>query len=80
MLNTSINILVKGNATVHDQERRRIWLGTIARCVKRSGVSKSDSSTLSRIPQFITDQLQWAITGILPSDRAYLIDFVKVYI
>ncbi|CBY36070.1 unnamed protein product [Oikopleura dioica] len=54
----------EGNATVHDQERRRIWLGTIARCVKRSGVSKSDSSTLSRIPQFITDQLQWAITGI----------------
>ena len=70
-----INNIFKGNETVHDQERRRIWLGTIARCVKRSGVSKSDSSTLSRIPQFITDQLQWAITGIYSSDRSYLIVF-----
>ena len=58
----SNNVLI-GNSTEEDQERRRIWLGTVARCVKRSGISRKDDSVLTRIPQYLTDQLQWAITG-----------------
>lgn len=57
----------EGNSTMEDLDRRRTWLGCMARCVKRNGLTRSDPSFLTRLPQFLVDLLEWCSTGI-PND------------
>lgn len=69
----SVTLSGAGNTLSQDIDRRRVWMGCVTRAIRRGGIDPRNDTIISRVPDFLHCQLDWAKIGIPPDHHEELV-------